>query len=217
MAASWRPAHRNFRSAQAVALGEEQNFGVEAKAFDALLLENPPRTLADENLEPALRVMKLQTGESAHKTIKDHPGEFAHARLAAEDERAVERARTDGGVIPDLNRDQKFFEFLDGRGEVGIGEQRKAAAGFEHAMAYAVPFSAIVAIRDQAEQRHGARPFLDDARSPIRGAIIHHQHFDSVERKWRPRVGKIIADTAERAGQARLFVVRGNHNGKLGS
>ena len=53
-----RPAHRHFCDAQSVALGEKQNFRIEAEALNALLLENNARRLAPENLESALRIVK---------------------------------------------------------------------------------------------------------------------------------------------------------------
>ena len=42
-----RPTHRDFGGAQAVALREKQNFGIETEAFDALLFEDYARRLAD--------------------------------------------------------------------------------------------------------------------------------------------------------------------------
>ena len=75
-----------------------------------------------ENLEPALGIRIRQTGTDAHETVEDHPGEFTHARLADRNQRAVESARTDGDVIADASRGEEFFDFLDWRGEVGVGE-----------------------------------------------------------------------------------------------
>ena len=53
-----RPTDRHFGRAQTVALRQEQNFWIEAEAFDALLLEDNARALPHEGFKSALRIVK---------------------------------------------------------------------------------------------------------------------------------------------------------------
>src|SRR2546425_880088 len=50
-----RPTHRNFDGAQAMAFGEEKDFGVEAEALDALLLKDDARVFADKGFKAFVR------------------------------------------------------------------------------------------------------------------------------------------------------------------
>src|SRR6202041_415445 len=62
-----RPPPEHFRDAQAVALGEKQNFRIEAEGFDTLLFENNARRLAAENFKSALGMVKWKGGNRPHQ------------------------------------------------------------------------------------------------------------------------------------------------------
>src|SRR3989441_4194050 len=70
-----RPTHGNFDGAQAVAFGEEEDFGVEAEALDALLLKDDARVFADEGFKAALRVGEIQPGDRADDGIENRSEE----------------------------------------------------------------------------------------------------------------------------------------------
>src|SRR3989441_12511702 len=70
-----RPTHGNFDGAQAMAFGEEENFGVEAEALDALLLKDDARVFADEGFKAALRVGEIQPGDCADDGIENRSEE----------------------------------------------------------------------------------------------------------------------------------------------
>src|SRR2546425_5415525 len=70
-----RPTHRNFDGAQTMAFGEEEDFGVEAEALDALLLKDDARVFADEGFKAALRVGEIQPGDRADDGIENRSEE----------------------------------------------------------------------------------------------------------------------------------------------
>ena len=115
-----RPANRHFGGPQAVATREKQYLRVETESLDSLLLENDAAGLPHECLEPALRIVDGQTSEKPHKTVEDDPGDLAKAGLAREDERAIERARSDGNVVPARIALRSFSDS-------SIGDERSAS------------------------------------------------------------------------------------------
>lgn len=141
-----RPPDRDFCRAQAVALGKEKDFGVKSESFDTLLFENNSRSIPPECFESTLGIVKRQTGKESYQAIEDEPRQFTKARLMNVNHRAVDSARTDRDIISSTNRGQKLLGFLDGGGQVGVGEKCNAAARFKHAVAHAVAFSAISVI-----------------------------------------------------------------------
>src|SRR5437879_13864297 len=60
-----RPTHGNFDGAQTMAFGEEEDFGVEAEALDALLLKDDARVFAAERFKAALRAGEIQPSDRA--------------------------------------------------------------------------------------------------------------------------------------------------------
>ena len=68
-----RPAHRHFGGAQAVALGEKQNLGIESPALNALLFEDDAGRLALENFEAALGIVDRNPGKERTSKLKIMP------------------------------------------------------------------------------------------------------------------------------------------------
>ncbi len=75
------PAYRDLDGLEPMSLGEEEYLRVEAKAFDALLLENDPCRLAEEGLEAALRVEEIEAGDRPHNGVEDDAGKLPQPRL----------------------------------------------------------------------------------------------------------------------------------------
>src|SRR5579863_863868 len=127
------------------------------------------------------------------------------------DQRAIERARADGnrGIIR-LCRAQQLGELVDGRREIGVGEQDPAAPGLEHSVTHGVAFPAIAGIAQQAHARVSRGADLDQRRGAIARSVIHHQDLRVGERAGiEPRQNLI-----EGGGKAALFVIRRNHDGE---
>ncbi|MGB2886896.1 MAG: hypothetical protein WBC04_04305 [Candidatus Acidiferrales bacterium] len=207
------PAHGDFDADKAVTAGEEEQFGIEAEALTALLFEGDPGTIAAECFEAALGVVEGQADEQADEAIENDSGDFAHAGLVDGDEAAVDGARTNRYIRLVEGR-EKLVRLLDGSGKIGIGEQGDVTTRFEHAVAHAVAFAAVAAVRNQAQARKFRLPILNDAGGGIGRAVVHDNHFRGIR---IPAAGReVIMDSSERAWQARSFVVSGNDDGKLG-
>ncbi len=85
-------------------------------------LKHAGGSVAAEELEAALGIGEGQAGDQPHDTVEDDAGHFAPLALVHSDERAVERAGADGdGRSLLLGGREQFGEFIDGRGEVGVG------------------------------------------------------------------------------------------------
>ena len=54
-----------------------EQFGIESKPLDALLLEKYLASFAPECFEPALRIHKRQAQYHPHDRVKDYPCELA--------------------------------------------------------------------------------------------------------------------------------------------
>jgi len=127
------------------------------------------------------------------------------------DQRAIERARADGnrGIIR-LCRAQQLGELVDGRREIGVGEQDPAAPGLEHSVTHGVAFPAIAGIAQQAHARVSRGADLDQRRGAIARSVIHHQDL---------RVGERAAiepgkNGIQGGGKTALFVIRRDHDGE---
>ena len=64
------PSNGHLTDAQPAPRGQEENLRIEAKAVDGLFLEDRTRPIPVEQLEPALRVVKLQPETDAHQAIE---------------------------------------------------------------------------------------------------------------------------------------------------
>src|SRR3989441_1812701 len=128
-----RPTHGNFDGAQAMAFGEEEDFGIEAEALDALLLKDDARVFADEGFKAALRVGEIQPGDCADDGIENLAGKLAQRRLVNFDQAGIHAARADCDFVA-TQRGEQLIGLLDRRGQVSIGEQHDPPAGLEHAV-----------------------------------------------------------------------------------
>src|SRR5260370_24399992 len=145
------PAHGDFNRPQAMAPRQVQQFGVEPKSLNRLLIEDYPAALALERLKTALRIDERQPQNDSHNDVEDDPREFAETRFVHGDQATVPRPGADRYVVV-LQRVNEFSGFLYGCGEVGIREERDAAARFLHAMAHAVALAAVDASRNHAKR-----------------------------------------------------------------
>ena len=71
---------------------QEENLRIEAKAVDGLFLEERPRPIPVEQLEPALRVVKLQPQTDAHQAIEQNATGLAKSGLVSLNITSIESA-----------------------------------------------------------------------------------------------------------------------------
>src|SRR2546425_8698617 len=206
-----RPTHGNFDGAQTMAFGEEEDFGVEAEALDALLLKDDARVFADKGFKAALRVGKTQPGDRADDGIKTLAGKLAQRRLVNFDQARIHAARADSDFVA-TQRGEQLIGLLDRRGQVSIGEQHDPPAGFEHAVAHAVAFAAVAAVREQPQAGEFRAPLFHNSRTAVARAIVHDDHF---------RAGgagtQILSNTPQGFGEAPFFILSGGDGGKVSS
>src|SRR2546427_7619693 len=204
-----RPTHGNFDGAEAMAFGEEENFGVEAEALDALLLKDDARVFADEGFKAALRVGEIQPSDRADDGIENLAGKLAQRRLVNFDQAGIHAARADSDLVA-TQRGEQLIGLLDRRGQVSIGEQHDPPAGLEHAVAHAVAFAAVAAVREQPQAGEFRAPLFHDSRTAVARAIVHDDHFRAGGA--RPQ---ILPHTPQGFGQAPFFIVSGDDDGKF--
>src|SRR3989442_1352632 len=204
-----RPTHGNFDGAQTMAFGEEEDFGVEAEALDALLLKDDAGVFADEGFKAALRVGKIQPGDRADDGIENLAGKPAQRRLVNFDQAGIPAARADGDLVA-TQRGEQLIGLLDRRGQVSIGEQHDPPAGLEHAVAHPVAFAAVAAVREQPQAGEFRAPLFHNSRTAVARAIVHDDHF---------RAGgastQILSNTPQGLGQAPFFIVGRDDDGKF--
>src|SRR5208282_5634827 len=92
--------------------GQVQQFRVETKALDRLLLEDHPAALSTEGLEPALRVHKWQPENDAHDSVENNAREFPERRFVHFDQVAVHGARANRHIVI-LQSRKKFTRLFD--------------------------------------------------------------------------------------------------------
>jgi hypothetical protein len=86
------PAHRHLQHAQPGALREQKQFDVESESIHLSLRNDRAGRRHPESLEPALRVVKRQTGEKTDDAVKNLSALFALPGLAMANQVAIERA-----------------------------------------------------------------------------------------------------------------------------
>src|SRR5580692_6896090 len=134
------PTHGDFVDAVAALAGDEENFRIEAPALDGLQLEDSLRGGAGEGFEAALRVGVGQTHDEAGDAVEAAAEELAVEGLADGLAGALEPAGADGDVCAGGDGGEEAVGFLNGRGEIGVGEHDHFAEGVEDAVAHAVAF-----------------------------------------------------------------------------
>src|SRR5271163_246589 len=140
-----RPTHGNFNRLQSVVPRQIEQFGVEPKSLDSLLLENDAATLPPEGFEPALGIDKGKPQDQPDDGVEDDSGKFTESRLMHADEVAVHCARAYRNIVG-LERLKEFRRFFNGRGEVGIREEHVAALRLLHPVPDAVSFATILTV-----------------------------------------------------------------------
>src|SRR6185437_3815379 len=176
-----------------------EHFRIETEPLDSLLLEDNPARLTKERFKTALRVVERQPGKEPDKHIENNPGGFTKDRLMGCDQRPVNGARADCDVVTRGYCGQKLFGFLDGRGQIGIGEKCYTPACFEHAPPYAISLAAIPLIQKKSKSAIWGRsfPFLSDTRCLIGRAIVNDDDFQGIRKSWIP--SEILVNARERA------------------
>src|SRR5919108_1545842 len=203
------PAHGNFHRAQAVVACQIKQFRVEPEALDGLLLEQDLAALPDKGFEAALRVHKRQPQDEAHDFVENDSCEFAEARFVHRDEAAIDGARADGHVEM-LERVHKLVRFLDGSGEVCVGEQNHTPTRFLHAVAHAVPFSSVYTVGHNAQRGNFVAEGFGDGGGAVLRTVVHDEHFHVAA-----AVFQVSRDALQSSGQAQPFVERGNDDGEF--
>src|SRR6266849_564765 len=172
------PAYRNFNRSQSMAPRQVQQLRVEPESFNPLLLEDDAAALAPERFETALRIDKRQPQDASHNLVKNDSGKFAKGSLVHADQAAVHRPGANSDVIG-LQSINEFAGFLNWRGEIRVREKCDAAARFLHAVANAVTFAPVDAVRNHAQRGNlAAKGFRHRGRAILR-AVVHNQNFRS--------------------------------------
>src|SRR6266403_5616252 len=143
------PAHRDLHRAQSMMPRQVQQFGIKTEALDALLLENDDALITAERFEAALRIDKRQPQNDSNDLVENDARKFAKGSLVHGDQVAIQRARTDSHIVVF----QSLYElpgFFDRCGKVRVREKSDFAPRFLHAVADAVAFAAVHAIRNHA-------------------------------------------------------------------
>src|SRR5260370_37892740 len=174
------PANGYLNRPQSMAPRKIQQFGVEPKSLNRLLLKDYPAALTLERLETALRIDKGQPQDAPHNFVENDSSEFAERRFVHGDQAAVHRPGADR-YVAGLQRVNKFSGFLNLSGEVGIGEKRDAAARFLHAVAHTVAFAAVDTIRNHPKRGNlDAKILRHGGWRIIRGSLQHaHLRFSA--------------------------------------
>ena len=94
------------------------------------------------------------------------------------DQRPVERARADGDLrLLRLRPRPQFFQLLDGRRKIGIGEQPPFASRFQHPVAHGIAFAAIAGVAQAPARTIRLVRRSRDSGGAVRRAVVHHQNF----------------------------------------
>jgi hypothetical protein len=86
------PSNGHLADAQPAPRSQEENLRIEAKAVDDLFLEERTRPIPVEQLEPALRVVKLQPQTDTHQAIEDNATGLAKSGLVSLNTTSIEGA-----------------------------------------------------------------------------------------------------------------------------
>ena len=145
------PGDRNLDDPIAVLDGDEQNLRVKAPVLDGLELKHSLRCPASECLEAALGVGEGQVHDGAGNGVEAAAEELAVERLALRLAVGLEPAGANGDVRALANGVKEAFGLLDGRREVGVGEENHIAPRRQHSGAHAVAFAAVAGVLEQAQ------------------------------------------------------------------
>src|SRR6185437_11658542 len=131
--------------------GDEEDFGVEAPALDGLETEDDLGCVALKGFEAALRVLERQADELAGDPVEATAEEAAVERLVDGLALLVQPAGADGDVGTGVEGFEETLGFLDGRGEVGVGEHDDLAGGLKHAVADGEALAAVAVVVDEVQ------------------------------------------------------------------
>ena len=76
------PTHGRLANLETISLGQEKQFGIEAKTKRRLLFKNAPRSLPMKEFEAALGILESQSQKQANHAIEEFRTEFTESRLA---------------------------------------------------------------------------------------------------------------------------------------
>ena len=204
------PGDGDFFNVVAAAQGDEEDFGVEAPALDALQLEDGLRGGAAEGFEAALGVGEGEAHDHARDEVEAAAEELAVERLMDGLAADFEPARADGDVGAVADGVEEALGFGHGRGEVRVGEHDDVAGAVEDAVADAVAFAAVDAVFEEANAGIFGGEGLNDGGCRIGRTIVDDQDFG---------VPALFVEGAqdfrEGAADAGAFVEGRNHDGVL--
>ena len=161
------PADRNLFDFHLELDGKEEDFGVEAPAFDALQAEDDLGRGPLEGLEAALGVLEGETHGGAGDGVETSAEETPVKRLMRGLLGGVEPAGADGDVRALVDGGHQEFGLFHGGGEVGVGEHDDLAGGLEEAVADGVALALVAWVLEETEARVFRHPTLDD-----RGCVV---------------------------------------------
>ena len=194
------PSHGDLTDAQPAPRSQEENLRIEAKAVDGLFLEERTRPIPVEQLEPALRVVKLQPQTDAHQAIEQNATGLAKSGLVSLNLTSIDRARPDDDISRIPLRDVVQLEKLVDRSrEIRIGEENICPGRPQHAGPDAVSFAAAFIVVDEPDAVGFETP--DDRARPIGRAVVHDQDLEG-----KRRSSEELTQLAERVGDSARFV-----------
>jgi hypothetical protein len=171
------PGDGDFNDAEFEFAGDEEDFGVEAPALDGLEAEDGLSGFAFEGFEAALGIFEGEADDATCDPVETAAEEAAVDGLVDGLLLFVEPAGADGDVGTGVDGGEEELGFLDGSGEVGVGEHDDVAGGLEETIADGVAFAAVAGIFDEVKARGAGHPLLDDGDGVVGGAVVDEEDF----------------------------------------
>lgn len=205
------PADRHFLNPEAALECDEEDLRIEAPALNGLKLEDGLRGRPSKSLEAALRIGKGEPHNHAAYGVKAAAEELPVEGLAVGLAAGGEPARADCNVGTGCNSRKKALCFVDGGGQVGVGEHDDVAQGMKNAVADGISFAAIAGILKHANFGSVTGNVLYEVGGVIGRTIVDDDDFGF------PSIGSDACnDGLEGSGDARTLIKRGNHNTVFG-
>jgi len=173
------PTHGHFHNLPSKVPDQEQDFGIKAKAVNALKLKGPPSGVSAEELQTTLGVMNFQAREQSYQQIKKPPGIFPPPRLADSDQRPVKRARTNRGIGRfGIQCGQEFVRFLNWRRKVRVCKENDLAVSFQNASSHTEPFSPVTLVVEHLRPGPCGLEFFEEFQRAVTRSVIHKDNLN---------------------------------------
>lgn len=190
------PGDGHFADAVAALAGHVEQLDVETPAGDGLLSAQLMRDFAAETLEATLGILNAGQKQDLHEGVEDAAHEVAVEGFGVA-ARADGLTRADSHVVCAEHLGLEAVEFLDGHGEVGVGEGDIVTGGDQNARADGTTF-ARVGPADETEQGRGgpgAYQAFHDGTGIVGAAVVGDDYLGGIGQS-----SKIVAKGVEAGG-----------------